>query len=358
MDDSGTTVRTSLEVQLDPSEAFDTFFDELAAALARKDYSLEVGPAGRLVQGGFEVGRIVSWEPGTRAVFEWRPAAWEPEETTEVAVLFESSDGGTRITLEHREWGRSIQHSTDLVGWFGTEVATPFVEATAPDAFGEWLTDRRARRPSGISARNEYSDPLYHYPNFRVILAELALTADDYLLEVGCGGGVLLGEAIERGCRAAAVDHSPDMVESARRNNRDALETGRLEVREASAEDLPFPDETFTCATMTGVLGHLPDPTAVFGELYRVLEDGGRIVILGSDPELRGTPAAPEPVASRMHFYESEGLERLATEAGFGDVRVVRHNQVQDARDVGIPDDHLPLFDYPGRFLLARKPPA
>lgn len=47
---------------------------------------------------------------------------------------------------------------------------------TAPAGLGDWLTDRRARRPAGAQARAVYRDPLYHYPNFRAILAELALS--------------------------------------------------------------------------------------------------------------------------------------------------------------------------------------
>ncbi len=106
---------------------------------------------------------------------------------------------------------------------------------------------------------------------------------------------------------------------------------------------------------MTGVLGHLSDPIDVFGEMYRTLGDGGRIVVSGSDPELEGTPAAPEPMASRMRFYTSDDLEELASEVGFETVRVVRPNLESYARDVGVPEEHLPLFDFPSRFLLARK---
>src|SRR5437899_736868 len=76
---------------------------------------------------------------------------------------------------------------------------------------------------------------------------------------------------------------------------------GRLEIKLASAGQLPFPDATFTAADMTGVLGFLPDPLAAFREIHRVLRPGGRFVALGSDPALHGTPAAPEPIASRLH---------------------------------------------------------
>jgi len=73
---------------------------------------------------------------------------------------------------------------------------------------GDWITDRRARRPSGPKARVVYRDPLYHRPNLKAILNVLRLTPDDYLLEVGCGGGAFLADALKSGCKAAAVDHS------------------------------------------------------------------------------------------------------------------------------------------------------
>src|SRR5262249_40091860 len=152
------------------------------------------------------VGQVVAWKPGERILLQWRQADWNPNETTEVELRLEPMDDGTRVTLEHRGWGRLIGAPGELAGWVAGEVAGTLLRATAPRAFGDWLTDRRARRPSGAQSRGIYRDPLYHYPNFRVILAELALTADDYLLEVGCGGGAFLKAALQSGCGAAAVD--------------------------------------------------------------------------------------------------------------------------------------------------------
>jgi SAM-dependent methyltransferase len=119
---------------------------------------------------------------------------------------------------------------------------------------------------------------------------------------------------------------------------------------------LPFADATFTCATMTGVLGFLPDPVAAFAEIRRVLRPGGRFVGLGSDPELRGTPGAPEPIASRLRFYDDHELEQLARAAGFTNVRAVRKDLEPFARQAGVPDEHLPLFAGENtRFLICRK---
>jgi len=353
--DTTTTVRTSIELELDQTTAFDLLVEEFAAALERVGIQFEGGAQGRVVENGVEVARVVSWKSGQEIRLEWCPADWEPKERTRVELRFEPAGDRTKVTLEHQGWGQLIGGPQELAGWFADQVAAPFFRATAPAGFGDWLTDRKGRRPSGAQARSVYGDPLFHYPNFRVILAELALTRDDYLLEVGCGGGALLKEALRSGCRAAAVDHSPDMVRLAREANRETIDAKRLEILTSKADRLPFSDETFTCAAMTGVLGFLPDPVAAFREIRRALRPGGRFVALGSDAELKGTPAAPEPMASRLHFYTERELEGLARSAGFEHAQVVRRSLYEHAREVGIPEEVLPLFAGPGAtFLLAR----
>jgi SAM-dependent methyltransferase len=355
MTNPATTLRASIDVALEPAPAFAVLVEELAAGLLRLGIRFEPDPQGQVTEGEVEVGRVVVWEPGARMALEWHPAEWQPGEVTRIELRFEPVDHGTRVTLEHHGWGQLIGDAGELTSWFAEEVVAPLLRVTAPARFGDWLTDRGARRPSGAQARAIYRDPLYHYPNFRVILTELALRADDYLLEVGCGGGALLNEALRSGCRAAAVDHSPAMVHLAREVNRDAVAEGRLEVFEASAERLPFPDGAFTCAAMTGVLGFLPDPVAALAEIRRVLSEGGRLVVLGSDPEMRGTPAAPEPMASRLRFYDDDELGQLGREAGFTTARVVRRDLEPFAREAGVPEEHVPLFAGASRFLLARK---
>ncbi|HEY7343501.1 MAG TPA: methyltransferase domain-containing protein [Ktedonobacterales bacterium] len=357
MDDTGTTVRVGIDSTLAPLMAFEVFAEELASALAGQGLSFEAGMDGLVTQGTFEVGRIISWQPGELIRLTWHQADWNPEEITEIEVRFEvmANGNGTRVTLEHHGWSGLIGDSTEVLGWFAGEVAAPFLRATAPMDIGNWLTDRRARRPSGVQARAVYRAPTYHYPNFKVILAELALTPDDDLIEIGCGGGAFLKDALTSGCHAAAIDHSPDMVRLASEVNQNAVAQGRLAIHQASADHLPFPDATFTCAAMTGVLGFLPDPVAALREIRRVLVRGGRLVVLGSDPAWRGTPAAPEPMASRLRFYDDDELRQLALDAGFVSVQVVRRDLEPFARQSGVPDEDLPLFSGSGSpFLLAR----
>lgn len=356
MHEKSGVARVALDVGLEPAAAFDALVEELGSALRRHGIELQPGPEGRVVQDGSVVGRVVAWEPGERAVLEWRPAGWEPERVVEVEMRVEAVDGGSRLIVDQRGLDALVGEGVEMVGWFAAGVAAPFLAAMVPSAVGDWITDRRARRPSGPQSRATYRDPLFHYPNFRVILEELELAPEDRLVEVGCGGGAFLALALESGCSAVGVDYSPDMVEVARELNREAVAEGRLEVVEADAASLPLPDGAFTCAVMTGVLGFLPDPVAAVAEIRRVLAPGGRAVIMGTDPELRGTPAAPEPMESRLRFYEEDDLEELGRAAGFGSVQAVRREMERHAREVGIPEGALPLFAGPGgRFLLARK---
>jgi SAM-dependent methyltransferase len=338
-------VRTSVDLKLDQAVAFAGFLDELSSALSRLGMQLEAGAGGRVTEGGVEVGRVVRWQPPEEIVIEWHAANWQPAKVTSLRLRFEPTADGTRVTVEHEAWGNLLgDQGNELAGWFASEAAAPLLSAMAPRRLGDWITDRAARRPSGPQSRATYGDPLYHRPNFKAILAVLGLEPDDYLLEIGCGGGAFLQDALKSGCKAAAIDHSSDMVRVAREANHKAIEQNRLEIREGDAGSLPYPDGTFTCAVMTGVFGFIANPLEVLSEIRRVLAPGGRFVLFTGTKKLIGTPAAPEPMASRLHFYEDHELEELARKAGFAEAHLERPDYEPLAREAGIAEEHLGLF--------------
>lgn len=199
----------------------------------------------------------------------------------------------------------------------GGEDLTVWRESSlAEDAFEDWLIDRVARRPSGSRARRVYGAEDVHDFARSAILEALALGTGDHLLEIGCGGGLLLRDALRTGCRATGLDHSDEMVQLARERAPGA------EVVLAQAEPLPFADDTFSAVAMSVVFFFLDDPLAVLRECRRVLRPGGRLAVYTTAPELRGTPAAPEPMASHSHFYTDEKLAELARTAEFRSVTV------------------------------------
>ena len=184
------------------------------------------------------------------------------------------------------------------------------------DAFVDWLTDRVARRPAGARARAVYGSEDVHDFARRAILDALALGAGDALLEIGCGGGLLLREATAARAAATGIDHSKEMVALARERAPEAR------VLLARAEELPFEDASFTAVAMSVVFFFFADPVAVLEESRRVARPGARLAVYTTAPELRGTPAAPEPLASRGHFHTDEELVRLATDAGWSGAKV------------------------------------
>jgi ubiquinone/menaquinone biosynthesis C-methylase UbiE len=150
----------------------------------------------------------------------------------------------------------------------------------------------------------------------RAILDALALGPADHLLEVGCGGGLLLRDARVTGASVTGLDHSEEMVVLARERAPGA------DVVLAQAERLPFADGTFSAIAMSVVFFFLEDPVGVLRECRRVLRRGGHIAVYTTGPELRGTPAAPEPIASEGHFYRDHELAELARRAQLREVSV------------------------------------
>jgi len=178
------------------------------------------------------------------------------------------------------------------------------------------FVDMTARRPSGWFARRMYRNPRGHYRAFYLTLDKLALKQDDTLLEIGCGGGVLLNMALKTVKEAKAIDHSPDMVRIARERNQEALAEGRVEIVHGDAESLPWDDDLFTCATAAEMFFFIEEPAIVLKEFYRVLKLGGRLVITSIEASI-----LPKllflPWARSMHLYRNREMESMLREAGF-----------------------------------------
>jgi SAM-dependent methyltransferase len=102
--------------------------------------------------------------------------------------------------------------------------------------------------------------------------ASLAQVAEGQLvLDVGCGPGALTTELVSRvgPSGVAAVDPSEPFVEAARERH------PGVDVVRASAEDLPFPDDSFDAALAQLVVHFMSDPVQGLREMARVTRPGG-----------------------------------------------------------------------------------
>jgi ubiquinone/menaquinone biosynthesis C-methylase UbiE len=122
------------------------------------------------------------------------------------------------------------------------------------------------------------------------------------VLEVAVGTGLNLPH-YPAGIAFTGIDLSPAMLAIARDRARSIGVAADL--REASADALPFADASFDTAVCTVSLCNIPDDRAAIAEMYRVLRPGGRLVLLdhvASDrPWVLATERLLEPLTLRMN---------------------------------------------------------
>jgi SAM-dependent methyltransferase len=102
------------------------------------------------------------------------------------------------------------------------------------------------------------------------------------VLDVGCGvghWGQLLEAVLPQDATLVGVDREAAWVEAATERAREQNLTGRFSYQLASAERLPFADDTFDLTTCQTVLIHLPDPSAGLAEMIRVTRPGGLVMV-------------------------------------------------------------------------------
>ena len=103
----------------------------------------------------------------------------------------------------------------------------------------------------------------------------------DSVLEVASGPGYLAIELAKRGkYTIVGLDISRTFVEIAQKNATEAGVGAAVEFREGDAAHMPFDDETFDFIISISSFPHFADPIGVLREMYRVLREHGKAVII------------------------------------------------------------------------------
>jgi SAM-dependent methyltransferase len=134
-------------------------------------------------------------------------------------------------------------------------------------------TDRKAR---DAWASEEVSWGMFSGPESEV--GALPDLGGKDVVELGCGTAYFGAWLAKRGARVTGVDVTPAQLETARRMQE---EFGlSFELIEASAEEVPLPDESFDLAVSEYGASIWCDPERWIAEATRLLRPGGRLVFL------------------------------------------------------------------------------
>jgi ubiquinone/menaquinone biosynthesis C-methylase UbiE len=109
------------------------------------------------------------------------------------------------------------------------------------------------------------------------------IRAGKKVLDVAAGNGNVSLAAARRWCDVVATDYVPALLEHAR--VRAAAERLPIELREADAEALPFPDHSFDVVVSTFGVMFTPDQDRAAAEMVRVCKRGGKIGLANWTPE-------------------------------------------------------------------------
>ncbi len=161
-------------------------------------------------------------------------------------------------------------------------------------------------------------------------LEHLALATGETMLDLGSGAGIdalIASRQVGPDGAVIGVDMTPEMLHAARANAA-AAGAENVEFREGRLESLPVEDAAVDAVTSNCVINLVPDKSAVFKEISRVLKPGGRLVI--SDIVLEGS--LPAEVRENVLAYvgcvsgaaQRDTYFQMLAAAGLGDVEVIK----------------------------------
>lgn len=112
-------------------------------------------------------------------------------------------------------------------------------------------------------------------------LQSLHLESQDCVLDIGFGGGYLLGKMLDIVTRGqiAGLDNSEVLVDAAIKKFKDAILNGRMIITLGNVEKLPYDDGTFNKISSVNSIFYWSDLHQGLREVHRVLQKNGLYVL-------------------------------------------------------------------------------
>jgi ubiquinone/menaquinone biosynthesis C-methylase UbiE len=138
---------------------------------------------------------------------------------------------------------------------------------------------------------------------------QMQISAGARLLDVGCGSGadtIPLAEKVGAGGRVVGVDNDRNMIVRAASAARGTNAQTQVIHICAEATRLPLRSNYFQASRSERLFQHLPSPELVLGEMVRVTQPGGRVVVLDTDHGTWSVDTSERDIERRITRFKTE----------------------------------------------------
>jgi len=152
------------------------------------------------------------------------------------------------------------------------------------------------------------------------LMEKLDFSADDHLLDVGCGlGGAARYVATHYECFVSGIDLTPEYIETGRALSHWFNLEKFITLEHGSALSMPFKNSTFDSGYMLHVGMNIADKQALYAEIHRVLKEGASFGIYDIMRQTKGELTYPVPWtknASDCHLSSLQEYKKALNAVG------------------------------------------
>lgn len=188
------------------------------------------------------------------------------------------------------------------------------------------IVDQFTRQATPFSTAKTIADEAA----LRLLVEFSGAGAEDDVLDVGCGGGLVVCAFAQFVHHASGIDLTPAMLERARALARER-KLSNVSWDQGDAQPLPYADASFTIVVSRFTFHHFREPLAVLKEMARVCAPGGRVLVAdvqaNDDPvkatEFNRMETLRDP--SHVRAMPLAELKALFGAAGLGEPRTITY---------------------------------
>lgn len=172
------------------------------------------------------------------------------------------------------------------------------------------------------------------------------------IIEIGAGSGMTAIEIAQKGAKVICLDYSPDAVNLIKKNGA-AAQTAIYPIL-ADAQKIPVKNDVFDVCYHQGFLEHFRNPLQMLGEQYRIIKNGGYLIV--DVPQRYNIYTVIKHIKIMLNKwfagweteFSSHGLKKLLVSAGFSPVRFFGRYHI---RNIGRIQDRLLGFRIIPKFI-------